>query len=303
MADGMLVFDRRSVRAHRDRAAPRLADHDFLFREAADRLADRLLDFKRIFPRALDLGCHDGTLARLLRDRGGVKTLVQADISPAMVSRAAGIRVAADEEALPFAASSFDLIMSALSLHWVNDLPGALIQIRRCLRPDGLFLACMLGGGTLAELRDALLHAEAEVEGGASPRVSPFADVRDAGMLLQRAGFALPVVDTERIVVAYPDAIAVMRDLRGMGESNAVADRRKNVARRATLARAGARYAECHAAPDGRITASFQVLTLTGWNPHESQQKPLMPGSAKASLAAALGSVEVPAGEKAKPIR
>jgi NADH dehydrogenase [ubiquinone] 1 alpha subcomplex assembly factor 5 len=303
MADGMMVFDRRAVRAHRDRAASRFTHHDFLFREVAGRLADRLLDFKRAFPRALDLGCHDGVLARVLRDRGGIETLVQADISPAMVSRAAGIRVVADEEALPFAASSFDLIMTVLSLHWVNDLPGALIQIRRCLRPDGLFLGCMLGSGTLAELRDALLHAEAEVEGGASPRVSPFADVRDAGMLLQRAGFALPVVDTERIAVNYPDTLALMHDLRGMGESNAVSDRRKGFSRRATLARAAARYARDDAASGARMTANFQVLTLTGWNPHESQQKPLAPGSARTSFAAALGSVEKPAGEKAQPKR
>src|ERR1700722_18901647 len=269
MADSMQVFDRRAVRAHRERAAARLAEHDFLFREAADRLADRLLDFKRAFPTALDLGCHTGVLAQVLRGRGGIETLVQADLSPAMAGRAQGLRVAADEEALPFAPQSFDLVLSVLSLHWVNDLPGALLQIRRCLKPDGLFLGCLLGGGTLAELRDALLHAEAEIEDGASPRVSPFADLRDAGGLLQRAGFALPVADGERIAVTYPNALALMHDLRGMGESNAVLDRRKHFSRRTTLARAAALYA----AADERITASFQLLTLTGWQPHASQQQ------------------------------
>jgi NADH dehydrogenase [ubiquinone] 1 alpha subcomplex assembly factor 5 len=300
MADSMLVFDRRVVRAHRDRAAARLADHDFLFREAADRLADRLLDFKRTFPIALDLGCHNGILGQILRGRGGIETLIQADLSPAMAGRVMGLRLAADEEALPFAAESFDLVMSVLSLHWVNDLPGALLQIRRCLKSDGLFLACLLGGGTLVELRDALLHADAELEQGASPRVSPFADLRDAGALLQRAGFALPVVDGERIGVTYPHALALMRDLRGMGESNALHDRRKYLSRRETLARAAAIYAERHAERSGRIEASFQLLTLTGWRPHASQQQPLKPGSAQARLATALDTSEQSAGEKAK---
>jgi NADH dehydrogenase [ubiquinone] 1 alpha subcomplex assembly factor 5 len=300
MADSMLVFDRRVVRAHRDRAAARLADHDFLFREAADRLADRLLDFKRSFPTALDLGCHSGILGQTLRGRGGIETLVQTDLSPAMVSRAKGLRLAADEEALPFAAGSFDLVMSVLSLHWVNDLPGALLQIGRCLKPDGLFLACLLGGGTLVELRDAFLHAEAEIEHGASPRVSPFTDLRDAGGLLQRAGFALPVADAERINVTYPDALALMRDLRGMGEGNALRDRRDRFSRRGTLARAAAFYAERHAEPSGRVKASFQMLTLTGWRPHASQQQPLKPGSAEARLATALDTAEQSAGEKAR---
>ena len=299
MADGMQVFDRRAVRAHRDRAAARLGAHDFLFREAAERLADRLLDCKRAFPAALDLGCHGGVLARVLGGRGGIETLVQADLSPFMAARATGLRLAADEEALPFAAASFDLVMSVLSLHWVNDLPGALLQIRRCLKPDGLFLASLFGGETLRELRDALLQAEAEIEAGASPRVAPFVDLRDGGALLQRAGFALPVADAERIAVTYPDALALMRDLRGMGESNATRDRRKSASRRATLARAAAIYGERHAGPDGRLVASFQLVTLTGWHPHESQQQPLKPGSAATRLAKALGTTERPAGEKA----
>jgi len=299
MADSMQVFDRRAVRAHRDRAAAGLGAHDFLFREAADRLADRLLDFKRAFPVALDLGCHGGILNRLLDGRGGIEMLVQADLSPRMAAAASGLRLAADEEALPFAPASFDLVLSVLGLHWVNDLPGALLQIRRCLKPDGLFLASLFGGETLTELRAALIQAEAEIEDGASPRVSPFVDLRDGGALLQRAGFALPVADAERIAVTYADALALMRDLHGMGESNAVRDRRKTISRRATLARAAALYGERHAGPDGRIVAGFQLVTLTGWQPHASQQQPLKPGSAATRLAQALGTTERPAGEKA----
>jgi len=295
----MLVFDRRTVRAHRDRAAAGFAGHDFLVREAADRLADRLLDFKRGFEVALDLGCHTGTLAQVLRGRGGITHLVQADLSPAMVGQAPGLRLAADEELLPFAPASFDLVLSVLSLHWVNDLPGTLLQISRCLKPDGLFLACMLGGDTLRELRDALLQAEADVTGGASPRVSPFAEVRDAGGLLQRAGFALPVADSETIAVDYPDTLRLMRDLRGMGESNAALARQRHPTRRAVLAAAAAIYQQRHGRTDGRIPASFQLITLTGWRPHESQQQPLRPGSAKSRLAAALGAPEQSAGEKA----
>jgi len=184
----------------------------------------------RKFPRALDLGCHDGTLARVLTGRGGIETLVQCDLSPVMARAAASNgapTLAADEEALPFAPESFDLIVSVLGLHWVNDLPGALIQIRHALKPDGLFLGAFLGGATLSELRTVLLEAELAEEGGASPRVAPFAELRDAGGLLQRAGFALPMADTDRIAVTYPDALALMRELRAMGESNVLAARRR----------------------------------------------------------------------------
>jgi len=186
-----------------------------------------------------------------------------------------------------------------LGLHWINDLPGALIQMRRCLRPDGLLLASMLGGRTLEELRACLLAAEAEVAGGASPRVSPFADARDAGGLLQRAGFALPVVDADLVDASYPDALALMRDLRGMGESNATIDRARSFTRREVLLRAAAIYAERFGGPDGRVKASFEILTLTAWAPAPSQPRPLRPGSAAARLADALGTVETPAGERA----
>ncbi len=304
MTDAMNLFDRRLLRRRRDRAAVNLTAHDFLFAEVAERLTERLDDVTRKFPRALDLGCHGGALARALGRRGGVETLVQCDLSPAMARAAASSgrpSLAADEEALPFAPRSFDLVMSVLSLHWVNDLPGALIQIRQALKPDGLFLGALLGGETLAELRAALMEAELAEEAGASPRISPFAEVRDAGALLQRAGFALPVADVDTIPVTYPDALALMRDLRGMGESNALVERRRTPMRRATLARTVAIYAEKFGQADGRVPATFQVITLTAWAPHPCQPKALAPGSARSRLADALDAEEIPTGDKARP--
>jgi SAM-dependent methyltransferase len=302
--DTMNIFDRVLLRRRRDRAAAGLGDHDFLFAEAAERLADRLDDVTRKFPLALDLGCHDGTLARILAGRGGIETLVQCDLAPAMARAAAAngaATLAADEEALPFAHASFDLIVSVLGLHWVNDLPGALIQIRQALKPDGLFLGALLGGETLTELRTALMEAEIAEEGGVSPRVAPFAELRDAGGLLQRAGFALPVADADRLTVSYPDALSLMRELRAMGESNTLIQRRRGFTRRATLARAAAIYAEKFADSDGRVPASFEIVTLTGWAPHPCQPKPLKPGSATSRLADALGTDERPAGDKVGP--
>jgi len=305
----MTVFNRQTVRRHRNRAATTLGAHDFLFRDGAERLADRLADIKRTFPLALDLGCHTGQLARALQGRGGVETLVQCDLAPAMAAKARGAAagglgtpaVAGDEEALPFADGAFDLVLSNLSLHWVNDLPGALIQIRRALKPDGLFLAALFGGDTLKELRQALAEAEIAEEDGLSPRVSPFADVRDAGGLLLRAGFALPVADADTLTVSYAEPAKLMADLRAMGESNAVALSRKGFTRRQTLAAAARRYTELFAGGDGRVPASFQIVTLTGWAPDPSQQKPLKPGSATGRLARALDTVEMPLPDKAKP--
>jgi NADH dehydrogenase [ubiquinone] 1 alpha subcomplex assembly factor 5 len=277
MNDDTAPFDRRAVRLHRDRAAPILGAHDFLFAEAAERLADRLDDITRRFPLALDLGCHDGVLARTLKGRGGIETLVQMDLSPAMAARAArfGPAVAADEERLPFAERRFDAVLSCLSLHWVNDLPGALIQARLALKPDGLFLAVMLGGGSLGELRRALLEAEIEAKGGASPRVSPFADLRDAAALLQRAGFAMPVADLDQLRVTYENPLGLLRDLRGMGETNALAARPRSFTSRSVLAGAASRYAAEAAA--GRICASFQLLFLTAWAPSAGMKQPSRP--------------------------
>jgi SAM-dependent methyltransferase len=206
--------------------------------------------------------------------------------------------VAAEAEALPFAPAVFDLILSPLALHWTNDLPGALVQLRRCLRPDGLLLVSVLGGETLAELRRAFFDAELAVEGGVSPRVSPMADGRDLSGLLQRAGFSLPVVDSDRITVTYADAFALMSELRAMGETNAVRERRRRFTRRATLLRLAELYRTLFGTADGRIVASFEIITLTAWAPHESQPKPLRPGSATARLADALGTAEKSAGEK-----
>lgn len=292
------VFDPRAVRLHRARAAARGAGQG-LVEEAAARLAERLDEVTRRFPLALDLGCGGGSLRRALGQRGGIEHLVSADPAYACAASAPAPRLVAEAEALPFAAHAFDLVVSHLALHWTNDLPGALLQLRQALKPDGLLLANLWGGGTLAELRRALVEAEVEIEQGAGPRVSPFADLRDLGALLQRAGFALPVVDCDRIEVTYPDALALMHDLRAMGESNAVLERRKGFSRRATLAAAAARYADLYARADGRIPATFELVTLTAWAPHETQPRALRPGSAAHRLAQALGTQERPAGDKA----
>ena len=207
-------------------------------------------------------------------------------------------RVSADEEALPFANGSLDLIVSALALQFVNDLPGTLIQVRRALKPDGLLLAALVGGDSLSELREAFAVAESEIEGGLSPRVAPFADVRELGGLLQRAGFALPVVDSDRLTVRYDSVLALMHDLRRMGATNVLNERRRAPFKRATLRRLAEIYAERFADADGRLRATFEIVWLSGWAPHESQQKPLKPGAAAHRLADALGTQEIPAGDK-----
>lgn len=298
-ANTIRVFDRVLLRQRRARAASGWAAHDFLKREMATALRERLDDIRHPFPRLLDLGSHGGELVEALRGRAGGELTVSTDLSRHFLNKSAGPRVVADEEFLPFAPASFDLVTSALALHWVNDLPGALLQIRQILKPDGLFLAAMLGGSSLTELRQCLLQAESEIEGGASPRVSPFVDLRDAAGLLQRAGFALPVADIDRLSVTYADPFALMRELRGMGESNVVLERRRAPLRRQTLLRAAALYSDRFGRPDGRITATFEIVYLHAWAPHESQQKPLRPGSAQQRLAEALGVRELPAGEKA----
>jgi SAM-dependent methyltransferase len=265
------VFDRGQVRRQRDRASAGLERHDFLFQESAERLIDRLRDVTRRFPLALDLGCHGGELASRLLGQFGIERLLCCDLSPAMVRRASGVgpvlAVAADEEMLPFAAQRFDLVISNLSLHWVNDLPGSLLQCRHLLKPDGLFLASLLGGETLGELRQCLIEAELAEQGGISPRVSPFVDTRDAAALLQRAGFDLPVADLDSITVTYGDPLTLLVELRGMGEGNAVAARRKNATRRATLGAAMALYQSRFTDDDGRLPARFEIVTLTGWSP------------------------------------
>ena len=280
------LFDRRSWRAHRNRAASGTVD--FLHDEIADRLFDRLDLVNREFPHVLDLGARSGALAGRLARRPGTTRVVMAEPATRFLARAEGPGAAADPELLPFRDASFDLAVSNLVLHWTADLPGALVQLRRVLRPDGLLLAAMLGGQTLVELRTALFEAELAEEGGVSPRVSPAVELGDAAALLQRAGYALPVADRETITVAYPDLLALMRDLRGMGETNALSQRRRQFMRRSTLARAVLIYAERFAEADGRIPATFEVLYLCGWAPHPSQPAPLPRGSATARLADAL---------------
>ena len=301
MAGPTEVFDRAAVRRWRNRSAGPGGNATFLYDEVAERLADRLDDIDREFRRVLVVGALGNRLCALVAARAGVERVVVCDTAEALVRNRTGIPVVADEEAVPFAPASFDLVLGALSLHAVNDLPGVLVQIRRILVADGLFLAGCFGGETLHELRRVLLEAESEVSGGASPRVAPFADVRDGGALLQRAGFALPVADSDTVVVTWPDAPALMRDLRSMGEANALASRRRTPTPRAVFAAAAARYRELFGDPDGRIPATFQVLYLTGWAPAASQQQPLRPGSAAARLADALDAEERSAGERADP--
>jgi len=290
-----LIFDRRLLRARRARAALR-DPATFLVERAADDLAGRLSAVLRKFDLAVDLGTPTDAVRRALADRVGAIVAVDPVASQLAAERLA---VAADEEALPFRDASLDLVVSACALQFVNDLPGTLIQVRRALKPDGLFLAAMIGGDSLAELREAFAQAEAEVEGGVSPRVAPFADLRDLGGLLQRAGFALPVTDVDRISVRYTSPLALMHDLRRMGAGNALTERRRTPLRRATLRRVAEIYAERYADPDGRIRATFEIVWLSGWAPHESQQQPLKPGSAKTRLADALRTQGISTGEKA----
>src|ERR1019366_9086697 len=259
------------------------------------------------FPFGLDLGTPTDAVRRMLAQSGKVEAIIAANplLKDAPIKDApmetvrTGLAVAADEEALPFRDGALDLVVSGLGLHFVNDLPGTLVQIRRALKPDGLFMAALLGGDTLTELRQAFAAAEAEIDGGISPRVLPFADLRDLGALLQRAGFALPVTDVDRLTVRYASPLALMHELRRMGATNPLIDRSRRPLRRATLARMLEIYAERFADPDARIRATFEIVYLSGWAPHESQQQPLAPGSARARLADALGTQERSAGEKA----
>jgi SAM-dependent methyltransferase len=297
VADTPFIFDRSLLRRRRLRALGS-APVDFLLDHVAQELVERLLVVKRSFGLAADIGTPGNELRTLMRSQGVARDIIAVDaLAPHLGYE--GLYVAADEEALPFADASLDLVVSALSLQFANDLPGTLAQIRRALKPDGLFLAALLGGETLTELRQSFAAAEAELDGGLSPRVAPFADLRDLGALLQRAGLALPVADSDRLTVRYATPFDLMRDLRGMGATNALAERRRTPLKRATLLRMAEIYAERFSDPDGRLRASFEIVWLSGWAPHESQQQPLRPGSAKARLADALKTIEVPTGDKA----
>lgn len=292
-----LLFDRALHRRRLDRAAKRFEGADFLHQRAAEDVVDRLEAVRRDFPRVLVLGARRGALARALAPlaaSGKIGDLIEADLSPAMVAGRTGARCVADEDRLPFADGAFDLVVTGPVLHWVNDLVGALIQIRLILKADGLFIGSLLGGATLSELRRAMIEAEAALSGGAGLRLSPFADAFDGAGLLQRAGFALPVADRDPVAVRYDHPLRLIADLRAMGETNSLQDRSGPALNRRVLSRAFELYASERPAPDGRVSATFERISLTGWAPHESQPKPLRPGSATMRLADALGAVERP---------
>jgi SAM-dependent methyltransferase len=280
------LFDRPLLQMRRSRArrAPR-DGADFLLARVVDDLDDRLATVLRRFPVAADLGLAAGSAAAVLARTGKVDRVIVAATDP----DAPGSDLVADEEALPFAPESLDLVVSMLSLQFVDDLPGTLVQIRRALRPDGLFLAALLGGQTLHELRDVMATAEIEATGGLAPRVAPFLGVSDLGGLIGRAGFALPVTDVDRVTVRYDSILDLIADLRAMGATNPLLDRSRRPLSRGVFLRAAELYAERHADPDGRLRATFEIVSASGWAPHESQQKPLKPGSAEVSLAAVLG--------------
>src|SRR6202167_4244380 len=296
MSETPLVFERKVLRARRVRARA-LGPATFLLDRAAADLAERLAAVLRRFPLALDLGTPRGEIRVALAGLNSIDAIVAASADRDGLS--APLFVAADEEMLPFRDAAFDLIVSALSLQFVNDLPGTFVQIRRALRPDGLFLAVFMGGDTLTELRQSFAAAESEIEGGLSPRVAPFADLRDLGALLQRAGFALPVTDSDSITVRYDSVFGLMNDLRRMGATNALVDRRRTPLKRATLLRMAEIYRQRFADADGRVRATFEFLCLSGWARHPSQQQQLAPGSPQSRLAEAHGTRELPAGEKA----
>jgi SAM-dependent methyltransferase len=280
MPQAPVVFDRMLLRQRCVRAA-KLGPTTFLIERVARELAERLDAMLRRFELAADIGTPTDAVRRAIASKVGKV-----------------VDVVADEEALPFRDGSLDLVVSVLALQFVNDLPGTLLQIRRALKSDGLFLAAVVGGDSLSELRAAFAAAEAEVEGGASPRIGPFADLRDVGTLLQRAGFALPVADVDRLMVRYASPLDLMHDLRRMGATNVLVERRRTPLRRATLRRLIEIYTECYAGSDGRVPATFEIIWLSGWAPHESQQRPLAPGSAKSRLADALRTREISAGDK-----
>jgi SAM-dependent methyltransferase len=295
------------VQKHRQRAAASFDQASFLKTRAIDDLCDRLSFINRDFASALDVGAHTGAFREAVVSnpflRGKIGYIAQCDLSAAMMSRALrdlslGNVFVGNEEHLPLGENSLDLITSSLSLHWVNDVPGFLAQARLALRPDGLFLVSFLGGRTLQELRAVMAQAEAELGRTPAPRVSPFADAQDGAQLLQRAGFALPVADSDVVTVRYANLFGLFRDLKAMGETAAFADRQAPALTRTLIARAADIYARDYSDPDGRIRATFEIVTLTGWAPHASQQKPLRRGSAKMRLADALGVKEHSAGEK-----
>lgn len=280
-----LLLRRRQAGVHR-RAGKRA---DFLMEAVVADLAERLAGVERHFPLAVAHGGQTDRLASALVKTGRAGSIIRMEQSLACLAQTDFSAVVADEEQLPLAPESIDLFVSCLALQWTDDLPGALVQVRRALRPDGLILAALTGGATLAELREALVAAETEITGGASPRVLPAVDVQDLGTLLQRAGFALPVVDRDVLTARYDSAFDLFHDLRAMGATNTLVERERQPARRSLFLRAAEIYAERFSDVDGRVRATFEVLSLSAWAPHESQQQPARRGSGEVSLADVLG--------------
>lgn len=281
MTDDFLVFDRAVIRQKKQRCAAHLGEHGFLFDWALKQMIERLDVIKKDFPLTLQIG----NKASLKNSK--LKNIITLDSAPKLIPN-----IIADEELLPFKTDSFDLIISPLTLHSTNDLPGALLQIKNILKPDGLFIGTLFGGETLYELRQTMNEVEMQITGGITPRIAPFADLPQMGALMQRAGFNLPVIDSEKITVTYDNIFKLMEDLRLMGESNSVIERKKTFTSRTFFQKVNGRYAEKFKMDDGRIKASFEIIFLLGWKPHESQQKPLRPGSAKNNLADALKTTE-----------
>ena len=302
-----LLFDRHRLRQNRARAQHHFTEHNVLFEEVSLQLLERLEGINRPFNRILDLGSRNFSVAKSLSKQNPSRFIVHNhlthDVNRLMLNHVC----VADEEWLPYRDASFDLVISNLSLHWANDLPGALIQIRRALKPDGFFIAALFGGETLRELRECLYEAELNLRGGVSQHISPFADIQDCGNLLQRAGFNLPVIDKERFTLTYRDSFQLMRDCRGMGEGNILNARDKRFMPKSLFTQADNIYKSRYATAsekDGktdRILATFDVLFIAGWAPHDNQQKPLKPGAAQTTLAAALNTNEVTAEDKATP--
>ena len=299
MSEAPLLFDRRLLRQRRARFAAEIEERKVLLAYVAREIAERIEIILRAFPRALDLGAYRGLLGRTVADLPSVGDVMYAESVLAYARRCPTPAVVCDEDVLPFKDGAFNLIVSGLALHRVNDLPGSLIQVRRALAPDGLFMAAVLGAKALTELRQCLLKAEEEIDGGVSPRVAPFGDVRAYGALLQRAGFALPVADAEEIEVVYPSPRALMEEIRALGGGNVLMARSKKPLSRRTLARAEELYRSRYGTPDGKVTATFQFVFMSGWAPDPSQQKPLKPGSARNRLADALNTAEQSGGAKA----
>ncbi|MEE2654520.1 MAG: methyltransferase domain-containing protein [Pseudomonadota bacterium] len=291
------IFDRSALQLQRKRAASSFAAHDFLFREVAERLADRLTEVKRRFDLAIDIGARNHHLKGLLSRNLSVNNIIMLGLT----REPYGSDLVGSEEVLPIKSSCADLIVSNLVLHWTNDLLGTLIQCRQTLKPDGLFLAAMFGGNTLLELREIMFEVENQISVGVSPRISPFVQLSDGAALLQRSGYNLPVADTDTITVTYPEVFSLMHDLRGMGETNATLRRIRSFSKKEMFVQVADRYQELYGDSNGRIPATFQIIYLTGWAPDNSQPRPLRPGSASHRLADALGTEEESAGEPVKP--